>query len=154
MAKNATIQAENREAARRKLIAYRAQCDIFEQLLKIVENAESRLVSVTAQYEETRSSSTARDTMGDQIATLNQQIEKLNAIIDRQAATLDEVLYLINALIPDNPTIARVMSKRYLEPTYEPTFKEIADEMGYSEDRIRHLHTEGLDLISDLISAA
>ena len=154
MAKNATIQAKNREAARRKLIAYRAQCDIFEQLLKIVENAESRLVSVTAQYEETRSSSTARDTMGDQIATLNQQIEKLNAIIDRQAATLDEVLYLINALIPDNPTIARVMSKRYLEPTYEPTFKEIADEMGYSEDRIRHLHTEGLDLISDLISAA
>lgn len=151
MAKSATIQAENREIARRKLVSYRAQCDIYRQLLKIVESAESRLSSVTAQYEETRSSNAARDTMGDQIIMLNDQVERLKGMCAKQAETLDEVLWLINSLLPDHPTTTRIMSKRYLEPNYEPTLKEIADEMGFSEGYVRNKHIEGLDLIYEIL---
>lgn len=151
MAKSATLQAENRERARRKLVGYRAQCDILEQLTKIVESAESRLTSITALYDEMRSSGVARDTMGDQIATLNEQVERLHHVIREQAAALDEVLWLINSVVPVNPSAASVLSKRYLEPTYEPTFREIADAMAMSESRVNHLHLEGLDLVSDIL---
>lgn len=151
MAKSATLQAENREAARRKLVGYRAQCDIFRQLLKIVESAETRLSSITAQYEETRSSNAARDTMGDQLIMLESQLERLTRVIDEQAHALDEVLWIINSLVPEHPTTARVLSKRYLEPDREPTFKEIADEMGYSEGYVHNKHLEGLDLVYDIL---
>ena len=151
MAKSATTQAENREIARRKLVSYRAQCDIYEKLLKIVESAESRLMSVTALYDEMRSGGVARDAMADQIITLESQIERLNKIIDEQTAALDEVLWLINYLLPDHPTITRIMSKRYLEPNYEPTLNEIADEMGFSEGYVKNKHLEGLDLIYEIL---
>ena len=152
MAKSATLKAENREVARRKLVGYRAQCDIFRQLLKIVESAESRLTSVTAQYEETRSHGVGRDTLADQITTLEDQLARLTRVIDEQSHALDEVLWVINSLVTDHPTIASIMSKRYLEPDYEPTFKEIADEMGYSEGYVKSKHLEGLDLVFDIIS--
>lgn len=152
MAKSATLQAENREIARRKLVSYRAKCDIFRQLLKIAESAESRLASVTALYEETISSGNAHDTMADQIIMLNDQVDKLSGIIEKQADTLDEVLWIVNELVPTNATIARVMSKRYLEPDHEPTFKEIADEMGYTEGHVKNLHLEGLDLVYDILA--
>ena len=152
MAKSATLQAENREIARRKLVSYRAQCDIFRQLLKIAESAESRLASITALYEETVSSGSAHDTMADQIIMLNDQVEKLSGIIEKQAAALDEVLWIVNSLVPEHATIARIMSKRYLEPDYEPTFKEIADEMGYSEGYVNNKHLEGLDLVFDILA--
>lgn len=153
MAKSATIQAERREEARRKLVSYRAQCGIFDKMLAITENAESRLVSVTAQYKEMTSSGTAHDTMADQLIMLNDQVERMSAICAGLGERLDEVLELINGLVPDHPNAARVLAKRYLEPGYEPTFGEIAAETGYSEDRVRHLHLEGLDLVSERIFA-
>lgn len=151
MAKSATIQAERREEARRKLVSYRAQCGIFDKMLAIAQNAESRLVSVTAQYEETTSSGTAHDTMGDQIIMLNDQVERMSAICASLGETLDEVLDLINGLLPDYPNVVRVLSKRYLEPSFEPTLAEIAAETGFSEDWVRHLHLQGLDLIAERI---
>jgi len=153
MAKSVTLQAENREVARRKLVSYRAQCDIFRQLLKIVESAESRLTSVTAQYEETRSHGVGRDTLADQITTLEDQLSRLTRVIDEQSHALDEVLWIINEIVPENPTVASILSKRYLEPDHEPTFNEIADEMGYSEGYVKSKHLEGLDLVYGLIAA-
>lgn len=153
MAKSATIQAERREEARRKLVSYRAQCGIFDKMLAITQNAESRLVSVTAQYEETTSSGTAHDTMGDQIIMLNDQVERMSAICASLGETLDEVLDLINGLLPDHPNVVRVLSKRYLEPSFEPTLAEIAAETGFSEDWVKHLHLQGLDLIAERIFA-
>lgn len=153
MAKSATLQAERREEARRKLVCYRAKCCILDKMLAIIENAESRLVSITAQHEETTSSGTARDTMGDQIIMLNDEVERMSGICADLGAALDEVLDLINGLLPDHPNAALVLSKRYLEPNFEPTFAEIAVETGYSEDRVRHLHLEGLDLIAEKIFA-
>lgn len=153
MAKSATLQAERREEARRKLVSYRAQCGIFDKMLAITQNAESRLVSVTAQYEETTSSGTAHDTMGDQIIMLNDQVERMSAICANLGETLDEVLDLINGLLPDHPNVVRVLSKRYLEPSFEPTLAEIAAETGFSEDWVKHLHLQGLDLIAERIFA-
>ena len=153
MAKSATLQAEKRETARRKLIAYRARCGVFDKMLDIVQNAESRLTSTTAQYKETVSTGVAHDTMADQIIMLNDQIERMSDICAGLGESLDEVLDLINGLIPMNPNAARVLAKRYLEPTYEPTFAEIAVDTGYSEDRVKHLHLEGLDLVAERIFA-
>lgn len=151
MAKSATLQAEKRETARRKLVSYRAQCCILERMLKITENAESRLTHVTAMYEEMTSSGTARDTMGDQIIMLNEQMEHMGGICSDLGAKLDEVLDLINSLLPDHPNVATVLSKRYLEPNFEPTLAEIADETGFSESWVKRLHLEGLDLIAEKI---
>ena len=153
MAKSATIQAEKRETARRKLVSYRARCGVFDKMLDIVQNAESRLTSITAQYKETVSTGVAHDTMADQVIMLNDQVEKMSDICASLGSTLDEVLDLINGLVPDHPNAARVLAKRYLEPTYEPTFAEIAEETGYSEDRVKHLHLEGLDCIAEKIFA-
>lgn len=151
MATSATLQGERREDARRKLVCYRAKCGVFDKMLDIVQNAESRLTSVTAQYEETSSTGVAHDVMADQVIVLNDQIERMSEICSGLGKALDEVLDLINSLIPDHPNAALVLAKRYLEPEYEPTFSEIAEEMGYSEDRVRHLHLEGLDAIADKI---
>lgn len=153
MAKDATVQAERREDARRKLVSYRAQCGIFDKMLAITENAESRLTSITAQYEETVSSGAAHDTMADQLIMLNDQVERMSGICASLGETLDEVLDLINGLLPEHPNVVRVLANRYLEPTYEPTFAEIAAETGFSEDWVKHLHLEGLDLVADKIYA-
>lgn len=154
MAKSATLQAEKRETARRKLVSYRAQCGVFDKMLDIIQNAESRLTSITAQYGESVSTGIAHDTMADQVIMLNDQIERMSGICASLGETLDEVLDLINGLIPIHPNAARILAKRYLEPSFEPTFGEIAAETGYSEDRVRHLHMEGLDLIAEKIFAA
>ena len=153
MAKSATVQAERREEARRKLVCYRAQCCILDKMLTIIENAESRLASITAMYEEMTSSGTAKDTMGDQIIMLNDQVERMGGICADIGVKLDEVLDLINSLLPDHPNEAAVLSKRYLEPNFEPTFAEIAAETGFSEDWVRHLHLRGLDLVAARIFA-
>lgn len=153
MAKHSTIQAEKREDARRKLISYRASCQIYHQLLKIVEDAENRLTTTCAQYSETVTSTTAKDSLGDQIAMLDEQVTRLSEICANQAHTLDEILDLINAVVPIDPISARILSKRYLEPTREPSFTEIALDLDYSEDYVRHKHLEGLDLIAEKISA-
>ena len=133
-------------------MSYRAQCAIYDKLLNILESAESRLTNVTAQYEETRSTNTEHDALGDQLATLEDQVRKLTATCEKMGVTLDEVLWYINALVPSHPNVARVLSKRYLEPKYEPTFAEISAEMGYSEDWVKHKHLEGLDLVYELMS--
>ena len=153
MAKSATTQAERREEARRKLVGYRAKCCILDKMLTITQNAESRLVSVTAQYEETTSSGIAHDTMADQIIMLNDQIERMSCICADLGVALDEVLDLINGLLPDHPNIVIVLSKRYLEPSFEPTLAEIAEETGFSESWVKRLHLEGLDLIAEKIFA-
>lgn len=151
MAKSATLQAERRDTVRRKLIAYRAQCGVFDKMLDIVSNAESRLTSITAQYNEMVSTGIAHDTMADQIIMLTDQVERMSGICASLGSTLDEVLDLINGVIPEHPNAARVLAKRYLEPTFEPTFAEIAVDTGYSEDRVKHLHIEGLDIIAEKI---
>ena len=151
MAKSATVQAERREEARRKLVSYRARCCILDKMLAITQNAESRLVSVTAQYNEMVSSGIARDTMADQLIMLNDQVEHMRGICADLGATLDEVLDLINGLLPDYPNAAIVLSKRYLEPNFEPTLAEIAEETGFSESWVKRLHLEGLDLIAEKI---
>lgn len=153
MAKSATLQAEKRETARRKLVSYRARCCILEGMLKVIENAESRLTSITAVYEEMTSTGSARDTMGDQIIMLNDQIEHMGEICATLADPLDEVIDLINGLLPDHPNVVAVLSKRYLEPSFEPTLLEIANETGFSESWVKRLHLEGLDLIAEKIFA-
>lgn len=152
MAKHSTIQAERREDARRKLIGYRASCQIYHQLLKIVGDAEDRLTTTCAQYEETITSKTAKDSLGDQIVMLDDQVTRLSGICATQARTLDEILELINGVVPIDATSAQILSKRYLEPIMEPTFAEIAADLGYSEDYVKHKHLEGLDLIAEKIS--
>lgn len=122
---------------------------MFDKMLKLVESAETRLTSVTSQMGEMVTSGCAHDSMAEQIATLEDQVTKLGGIACRYAAALDESLELVESLINGNPNIARVLTKRYLEPGYEPSFREIADDMGISEDYARHLHAVGLDMIAE-----
>lgn len=151
MAKHATIQNERREEARRKLMSYRAKCEIFQKLLVITEETDSRLVSITAQYEETYSSGTAKEKLSAQMAQLEESVDRLGRQCEEMAESLDEVFFYINELVELRPIVATVLSKRYLEPRFEPTFAEIASDMGMDENYVRHKHLEGLDLVAAMM---
>lgn len=152
MATDATRQAEKRERVKRYLSRYRATVSVYDSLLKIIESAESRLASITAQQSEVYTPSSAHDALADQIITLNDYIDKLSACILRETAALDGMLYVIERTMDTDCEVAEILSKRYLEPGYEPTFQEIADEMGISEKTVRRKHVYGLDLVWDELS--
>lgn len=152
MANYETIQSERRAAAKRMLEGYRAFCGMHDSLLKLMEDADSRLLSTTAQMEETVASSAAGDAIGGGLAKLETAARRLSRTDDRICAKLDITLQLVERVIEIRPNAGRVLSERYLVPAgEEPTFEEIADKMGYSADHIYRLHLEGLDVAAALL---
>lgn len=152
MASNETIRAERRDDARRMLEGYRAFCAMHDNMLALMEDADSRLLSTTAQMGETRASSSAGDSIGSGLAKLESAAIRLESADDRICAKLDATLDLVERVIEERPIAGRVLSMRYLSPAGdEPTFDEIADRMGYSVDHIHRLHLEGLDVAASII---
>jgi DNA-directed RNA polymerase sigma subunit (sigma70/sigma32) len=149
LAKYETIQSERRAEAKRMLEGYRAFCGMHDSMLKLMEDADSRLLSTTAQIGETRASSSAGDSIGSGLAKLETAALRLERTDDRICAKLDETLRIVERVIEINPIAGRVLSMRYLVPAGdEPTFEEIADALCYSADHIRHIHLLGLDIAS------
>lgn len=152
MANYETIQSERRAAAKRMLEGYRAFCGMHDSLLKLIEDADSRLLSTTAQMEETVASSAAGDAIGGGLAKLETTAKRLSRTDERICAKLDITLHLVERVIDINPMAGRVLSMRYLVPAGdEPTFEEIADKMGYSYDWVKHAHLLGLDIAAMLM---
>lgn len=151
MASNETIRAERRDDARRILEGYRAFCAMHDNMLALMEDADSRLLSTTAQMGETRASSSAGDSIGSGLAKLESAAIRLESADDRICAKLDATLDIVERVIEEDPLAGRVLSMRYLAPAgSEPTLEEIADRMGYSEDYIKHVHLAGLDIAARL----
>lgn len=152
MANYETIQSERRALAKRMLEGYRAFCEMHDSLLRLMENADSRLLSTTAQMGETVASSAAGDAIGSGLAKLETVASRLQRVDDRICAKLDITLHLVERVIEINPTAGRVLSERYLVPAGdEPTFEEIAENMGYSYDWVKHAHLLGLDIAAMLL---
>lgn len=129
------------------LEGYRAFCGMHDSLLKLMEDADSRLLSTTAQMGETVASSAAGDAIGGGLGNLETAAKRIRRTDERICAKLDETLRLVERVIEVNPVAGRVLSMRYLVPAGdEPTFEEIADKLGYSYDRVKHIHLLGLDL--------
>ena len=142
-----TIQSERRAEAKRMLEGYRAFCGMHDSLLRMMEDADSRLLSTTAQMGETVASSSAGDSIGSGLAKLETAAARLERTDDRICAKLDETLRIVERVIEINPVAGRVLSMRYLTPAGdEPSFEEIADKLGYSYDRVKHIHLLGLDI--------
>lgn len=151
MATQETIQSERRAEAKRMLEGYRAFCGMHDSLLKLMEDCDSRLLSTTAQMQETVASSTAGDAIGSGIAKLETMSGRLTRTDDRICAKLDTTLRLVERVIEIHPDAGRVLSMRYLAPTGDaPTFEEIADRLNFSYDWTRHLHLIGLDVVASL----
>ena len=149
MANFETIQSERRAEAKRMLEGYRAFCGMHDSMLKLMEDADSRLLSTTAQMGETRASSSAGDSIGSGLAKLETAATRLKRTDDRICAKLDATLRIIERVIEINPLAGRVLSMRYLTPASDkPTFEEIADKLGYSVDHVKHIHLLGLDIAS------
>ena len=152
MATLETEQSERRAEAKRMLNGYRAFCGMHDSMLRLIEDADSRLLSTTAQMEETVASSSAGDTIGSGLAKLEYAANKLKDVDDRVCAKLDISLWLVEQVIKINPAAGRVLSERYLCPAEsEPDFEEIAERLSYSYDWTKHLHLIGLDIAASVI---
>ena len=152
MATLETIQSERRAEAKRMLEGYRSFCEMHDNLLKLMEDADSRLLSTTAQMGETVASSGAGDAIGSGLAKLENASTRLKRTDERICSKLDQSLRLVERVVEINPMAGRVLSLRYLAPAGdEPTFEEIADKMGYSSVHIYRLHLEGLDVAASIV---
>lgn len=147
MANHETMQSERRAGARRALEGYRSFCKMHDGLLRLMEDADSRLVGTAVQMGETATSGTAGDAIGCGLAALEAAAERLVRADDGICARLHETLSLVERVNEVDPVAGRVLSMRYLAPAGgEPTLEEIAEELGYGADWVRHLHLAGLDL--------
>lgn len=152
MANYETIQKERRNSARRTLEGYRAFCEMHDSLLRLMEDADSRLLSTTAQMGETVASSAAGDSIGSGLARLETASKRLKRTDDRICAKLDTTLDLVERAIEIHPKAGEVLSAYYLVPVVGgATFDKIAEDMGYSTDHVYRLHLEGLDVVASLL---
>lgn len=152
MATLETIQSERRATAKRMLEGYRSFCGMHDSLMRLMEDADSRLLSTTAQMGETVASSSAGDSIGSGLAKLETAANRLERVDDRICAKLDITLHLVERVIEQHPQAGRVLDKRYLVPaSEEPSFEEIADMLGYSVDWTYQLHLIGLDIVASLL---
>lgn len=145
-------RGERRAEARRALEGYRSLCAMHDGILRLMEDADSRLMSTTVQMGEIVASSSVGDAIGGGLARLEAAAEKLKSADDRICAKLDMTLWLVERVIAENPLAGRVLSERYLMPAgTEPTLEDIAEALCYSHDWTRHLHLVGLDIAADLL---
>ena len=152
MATLETIHGERRGQARRMLEGYRAYCEMHDRMLHLIEDADSRLSSTTAQMGETVSSSSAGDAIGGGLVKLEAASNRWRMVDDRICSKLDATLWLVERVVEENPLAGRVLSERYLVPAgEEPTFEEIAERLNYSYDWVRHAHLLGLDMVAMLL---
>lgn len=150
MATSETIRSEQRDAARTMLEGYGSLCIINKQLLKLIEDADNRLLSITAQMSETRGSGTAKDAIAANIASIHEAAGKLVVVSAMYVERLDAILNAVERVNGIDPLAAKVLSKRYMEPGRMPEFAEIGEELGYSEAYMMEKHLNGLDIICDL----
>ncbi len=152
MATYETIQKERRDRARTALEGYRAFCEMHESYLKLMQDGDSRLLSMTAQMGETIASGAAGDAIGSGLAKLETTSAKLRYVDDRICAKLDILAHLVERVIEINPAAGRVLNKYYIAPYDDaPTFGDIARDLGYSIDRVYALHLVGLDIVANLL---
>lgn len=151
MATLENIQSGRRLSAKRRLEGYRAHCERHDQFLRLIESADSRLMSITAQMSENVASSSAGDAIGDGIARLDELATKLREVDMRILDALEETVRLVEAVTEMSPTAGRVLAMRYLDPG-SPTFLQIADRMHYSEDHVIRLHQSGLDIAASVLT--
>lgn len=137
-----------RERSRRELTGYAALCTVNEKLCKLLEDADSRLLSATQQYDESRASGNAHDAMADQIVALYDVCERLRTTQARIGEELDSLLELVECAIAEDPEAGSVLAMRYMESRRVLELGEIAELMGYSEQHVRRLHLRGLDAVA------
>lgn len=152
MATQETIRSEQRDYARRTLEGYGALCTINGQLLKLMEDADRRLLSVTAQWGETRGSGAAKDAIAGNIVAIHEAADRMAAVSAAYAERLDGILSLVEQVTAVDPLAGKVLAMRYMEPGRTPEFDEIAEELGYSYDHIQRKHAEGLDVACDVLT--
>lgn len=141
-----------REAAKRRLMGYQTFCAIRSSMLNLAQDADDRLTSTTAQMSEMVSTSGGGDKIGSGITALEAVTKQLQDTDGRLEEKLKTTVDLIERVTEINPIAGKVLTKRYLNPTERvPTYSAIAKEMGYSLDRIKHIHGEALDIVVDLI---
>lgn len=150
MATSETIKSEQRDAARTMLEGYGSLCIINTQLLKLIEDADNRLISTTAQMGETRGSGTAKDAIAVNIAAIHEAAGKLIVVSAMYAERLDAIINAVDRVNEIDPLAAKVLSKRYMEPGRMPEFAEIGEDLGYSADYMMEKHLDGLNIICDL----
>lgn len=131
------------------LEGYSALSVINKQMLKLLGDADDRLLSTTAQWNETRGSGTAKDSIGKNIAAIHSAAERLGEVSDSLGVCLDILLESVIRVGDVDPLAAKVLSMRYMEPGRTPEFDEIAEELGYSYDHVVRKHADGLDLVSE-----
>lgn len=154
MATESTLRAERRENARRRLEKYNTLLKRVDKRLDLISKTESRILSVTAQYNETCCSGSAKDALADNLAALEEHAEVLRELNRRYGESMDEVSMLVDRVTEANKLAGDVLAARYLVDGRMPDFFEIAEDLGYSEGAVYNAHLLGLDLAAMFIDAS
>ena len=150
MATKETIRSERREEARRMLSGYRAWVTLNDQVLKLIENIESRQHSVKSQIRETRSGG-VRDSMTENLAALEDQEMRLRGQSSCYATRMNLLLDTVNRVVEADPLAGQVLALRYMELGKPMDFNEIAERLEYSHDHIVDKHRQGLEMAADVL---
>ena len=149
MASIETIHNEQRAKAKRWLNRYYFYAQINERMLDLIAAAQSSMLSITAQMEET-TTHTAKDALSGQLARLDDLCLSLKDCAGMYGEFLDEITQAIERVGEIDSLTGAVLANRYLCWNRQPEFAEIADKLGYSAKHIEYVHRQGLDLISEL----
>ena len=149
MAKTQTLYNEQRAKAKRWLNRYHFYAQINERMLDLIAAAQSSMMSVTAQMEET-TTHTAKDALSGQLARLDELCLSLQDCAEMYGEFLDEITQAIERVGEIDSLAGAVLANRYLCWNRQPEFAEIADKLGYTERHILRVHAYGLDLLETL----
>ena len=149
MASIETIHNEQRAKAKRWLNRYYFYAQINERMLDLIAAAQSSMLSITAQMEET-TTHTAKDALSGQLARLDDLCLSLKDCAGMYGEFLDEITQAIERVGEIDSLTGAVLANRYLCWNRQPDFAEIADKLGYSEIYVKQLHKKGLCMLEDL----
>lgn len=111
----------------------------IEANLELLDTLRAKLVSVTSKFDENKVQSSGGVNFDDTLASVidleSEITREIDAYIDLKAKISSE----INAM-SDN-TLSLILYKRYV---LNKTLAEIARELNYSYDHVRHLHGQAL----------
>lgn len=148
------LKNERRDNAKRRLSKYIILIEKNEQRLKCIADCESRQLSTTQQYEETRCSGVAKDAMADNLAAEEEHASYLVSAGEEYNHAWESVERIVDRVFEIDSLAGRVLARRYLISSRQPELYEIAEELNYEYATIRNAHIKGLDIAADIIDSS
>lgn len=134
-----TLRKKDKMTTKEYLLQIKLLDKKIEANLELLDTLRAKLVSVTSKFDENKVQSSGGVNFDDTLARVVDLEAKINKEIDNYINLKAKVSSEINGM-KDN-TLALILFKRYV---LNKTLAEIAKELNYSYDHVRHLHGQAL----------